>query len=157
VVASWLEDFAPHQEPVLRKVLLPIGNVSEDIAALRLAAVLKGGSAAQHAELIALNVTLLPAVVPLTATDLPEIQKEDAIFHADLERFMRETGIKLTIKHVAARKIGQATIEFAGQEGVDLIILGARRRPRRFGTILGRVSFKIASRAKAAVVLIFGR
>jgi len=157
VVASWLKDFEPHQEPALRKILLPIGDVDEDIAALRLAAVLKQSSAAQDAELIALNVTLLPAVVPITATDLPEIQQEHAAFLEDLERFMQETGVKMTPKHVAARKIGQATIELAAQEDVDLIILGARRRPRRFRSIFGRVSFKIASRAKAAVVLIFGR
>jgi nucleotide-binding universal stress UspA family protein len=157
VVASWLEDFEPHQEPVIRKILLPIGDVKEDMAALLLAAVLKRSSAAQAAELIALHVTLLPAVVPITATDLPEIQEEHAAFHKDLERFMQETGLKMTPKHVAARKIGQATIELAAQEDVDLIILGARRKPRRFRRIFGRVSFKIASRAKAAVVLIFGR
>jgi nucleotide-binding universal stress UspA family protein len=157
VVASWLQDLEAHQEPVLRKILLPIGDLHEDIAALRLAAALKSGSAAEDAELVALNVTLLPAVVPLTATDLPEIQRERAAFHADLDRFMQETGIKVTCKHVAARKIGQATVELAAQENVDLIILGAHRRPRRFGRVLGRVSFKIASRAKAAVVLIFGR
>lgn len=157
VVASWLEDFEPHQEPVLRRILLPIGDVNDDIAALRLAAVLKGSSAAQEAELIALHVTLLPAVVPITATDLPEIQDEHAAFHQDIERFMQETGLTLTPKHIAARKIGQATIELAAQEDIELIILGGRRKPRRFRSVLGRVSFKIASRAKAAVVLIFGR
>ena len=155
VVASWLEDFQEHYEPVIRKILLPIRNTIEDIAALRLAAALRKSSAAQNAELIALHVTLLPMVVSLTATDSEEVRRERQQFLEDCRRFTEKTGLLLVPKHVAARKIGQATIEMAARENVDLIILGARKKPRLFGGFLGRVSFKIASRAQAAVVLIF--
>lgn len=155
VVASWLEDFEEHQEPVINKILLPIHDTAKDIAALRLAAALKKSSSAKNAEMIALHVTLLPMVVSLTATDSEEFRQDREAFLKDISTFSSQTGLKMTPKHVAARKIGDATIEIAAKEDVDLIILGARRRPRRFQKVLGRVSFKIASHSKAAVVLTF--
>ncbi|MFX1563721.1 MAG: universal stress protein [Promethearchaeota archaeon] len=155
VVASWLEDFARHQEPVIKKILLPIDDTTKDIAALRFAAALKKSSAAKSAELIALHVTLLPMVVSLTAADSEECLHDQEVFLKDVSDFTTKTGLKVTPKHVAARKIGDATVEMAAKEDVDLIVLGAQRKPRRFQRILGRVSFKIASRSKAAVVLTF--
>lgn len=155
VVVSWLEDFKDQPEPVLGKILLPLHDLSEDAAALRLAAALKKSSAGRDTELIALNVTVLPAIVPMTATDLPEFRRQKEKFLSAVKQFMDKTGTKLTVKQVHARTAEQATVEVANQEGVDLIILGARRRPGPLGTFLGATSFKIATEAKAAVVLTY--
>ncbi|MFX0169620.1 MAG: universal stress protein [Candidatus Hodarchaeota archaeon] len=156
VIASWLEDFAEHQEPVLRKILIPIRSKHQDFSALHLAATLKRSSAAKTAQLIALNITLLPLVTSLTATDAPEIQLERERFIEDVTIFSNQTGIKIIPRHVAARKLSNAAIEIANEEQVDLIILGTQQKPRRFGGFLGRLSRKIATESNAAVVLIFG-
>ncbi len=155
IVASWLENFAEHQEPVLRKILLPIRTTSKDLSALRLAAALKKSSAAKKADLIALNLTLFPMVTSLTATDAPEIKVEREVFMDDIAIFTEQTGLEITPMHVAARKIGEAAIEIANKEKVDLIILGAQRKPGRFGGFLGRVAQKIALESEAAVVITF--
>jgi nucleotide-binding universal stress UspA family protein len=155
VIASWLEDLAKHQEPVLRKILIPIRSTQQDLSALRLAAALKKSSAAKKAELIALNITLLPLVTSLTATDAPEIKVEQKRFMEDITAFSERTGIKITPKHVAARKLSEAAIDIATKEQADLIILGTHRKPSRFGGFLGRVSRKMATESNAAVVMIF--
>jgi len=155
LVVSWQEEFKERHEPVLRKILVPLGELSEDIAALRLAAALKKGSAARDAELIAFNATILPAIVPMTATDLPEIRRGKERFRQAIDKFMHETGTQLTVKQTPARTPEEATIEFANQENVDLIILGGRRRPGPLGMFLGATCFKIATKALAAVVLIY--
>ena len=156
VIASWLEDFAKHQEPVLRKILIPIRSKRQDFSALQLAAALKKSSAAKTAELIALNITLLPLVTSLTATDAPEIRIERERFIEDVNVFSKQTGIKITPVHVAARELSDAAIEIATEEQVDLIILGIHQKPHRFGGFLGRVSRKIATESNAAVAMIFG-
>jgi nucleotide-binding universal stress UspA family protein len=155
LVASWLEAFKEASESLVHKVLIPVADVAEDIAALRLAAALKKGSAARDAELIAFNATILPAIMPLTATDLPEFRRAKEKFQQSIEKFMRETGIKLTVKQTPARTAEQAIIEFANKEDVDFIILGGRRRPGTLGVFLGATTYKIATEAQAAVVLIY--
>ena len=142
IVVSWLEDFASHQEPVLRKILLPIRSTSKDLPALHLGAALKGSSAAANAELIALNMTLLPLVASLTAVDAPEIQFERKQFMNDVNSLAEQIGIKIRAKHAAGRNLGEVAIDIATQEQVDLIILGAHRKPHRF---FAKNRFKIGS------------
>ena len=103
VVVSWLEDFKDQPELVLSKILLPLHDLDEDAAALQLAAALRESSAGRNTELIALNVTVLPAIVPMTATDLPEFRHQKERFLGAAKGFMDKTGMKLTVKHVNAR------------------------------------------------------
>ncbi len=155
VVASWLKKFEEAPNFELQKILLPIRSTSKDIAALRLAAALKTSSAAKDAELVALNLTSFPEVKTSTPLGAPEIKLQRELFMDDVSIFSKQSGLEITPKHLAAQKIGEAAIEFAEKEKVDLILLGAHRKPRRFGGFLGSVSYEIALKTHAAVVVAF--
>jgi nucleotide-binding universal stress UspA family protein len=155
VVSSWLEDLKSIPETTLRKILLPIRKIKKDLAALHLAAALKKSSAAKDAELIALNLTAYQLVTDQKAAETPEVKLAKELFMDDLTIFTEETGLSITPKHMAARKVGEGALAVAEEENVDLIILGATRKPGRFGDIMGRVSFKIALEANACVVIPF--
>jgi len=153
LVVSPLEEFGDRYERALRKILVPVEHMSEDIAALRLAAALTAVSAARDTELIAFNTIILPALVPMTATDLPEIRRGREKFQQSIDKFMHETGTRLTVRQVPARTPDEAIIEVANEEEVDLIILSGRRRPGTLATLVS--SFRIATEARAAVVFVY--
>ena len=155
VVSSWLDDLKTIPKPSWKKLLLPLRKVKKDLAALHLAAALKKSSAAKDAELIALSLTAFQLVTDQRAAETPEVKLEKELFMDDLAIFTEDTGLQVTPKHMAMRKVGEGALEVAEQEKVDLIILGATRKPSRFGDILGRVSYQIALEAKASVVIPF--
>lgn len=155
VVSSWLHDLSEIPKPLWKKLLLPLRKVKKDLAALRLAAALKRSSAAKDAELIALNLTPFQLVTDQQAAETPEAKLAKELFMDDLAIFTEDTGLQVTPKHMATRKVTEGALEVAEQEKVDLIILGATRKPGRFGDILGRVSHQIALEAKASVVIPF--
>ena len=105
--------------------------------------------------MIALNLTAFQLVTDQQAAETPEAKLAKELFMDDLAIFTEDTGLEVTPKHMATRKVGEGALEVAEQEKVDLIILGATRKPGRFGEILGRVSFQIALDAKASVVIPF--
>jgi len=147
-------------KPVLRKILLPIRDTKKDIAALRVAAALKKSSVAKDAELIALNLTRLPFVTSQKAIDTPEVKLGKELFMDDLSIFTEQTGLEVIPKHVAVPKVGDAALDIAEKENVDLIILGSHRKPGRlrdgrFRGILGSVSHQIAMESQTAVVITF--
>lgn len=155
IVASWLEDFSKDQKPAIRKILLPIRKIAKDMAALRLAAALKKSSVMKSAEIIALNVSNLPSVTSLAAIDSDVFKHERELFLDDVEIFKEETEFEIKPQHIAAPKITEAALEIARKENVDLIILGAQRKPGRFGGILGSVSLGLATQSKIPVVITF--
>lgn len=155
IVASWLEDFSKDYKTDLNKILLPIRSTSKDQVALRLAAALKNSSAGKNAELIALNLTHYPAVKNSAPLGSPEIKVQREVFMDDISIFSEQTGLTLTPKHLAGQNIDEETIEFAEKEQVDLIVLGAHRKPGRIGRFLGSFSEKIASKSKKAVIITF--
>jgi nucleotide-binding universal stress UspA family protein len=144
-------------QPSYKKLLLPLRKVKKDIAALRLAAVLLKSSSAKNAEIIALNLTPFQLVTDQQAAETPEAKLAKELFLDDLAIFTEDTGLQVTPKHMATRKVGDGALEVAEQEKVDLIILGVTKKPGRFGDILGRVSFQIALEAKASVIIPFVR
>ena len=155
IVASWIEEFSTEYSTALNKILLPIRSTSKDQVALRLAAALKKSSAGQDAELIALNVTQYPAVKNSAPLGSPEIKVQREVFMDDISIFSEQTGLTLTPQHLAGQNIDEETIEFAEKEQVDLIVLGAHRKPGRFGGFLGSFSEKLASKSKKAVIITF--
>ena len=157
VVSSWLDDLKTIPKPSWKKLLLPLRKVKRDIAALNLAAAIKKSSFAKDAELIALNLTAFQLVTDEQAAETPEAKLAEELFIDDLTIFTGDTGLQVTPKYMATRNVGEGALEIAEQEKVDLIILGATRKPGRFGDILGRVSYQIALEAKASVILPFVR
>lgn len=155
IVASWLEDFSRDYDNTLNKILLPIRSTSKDQVALRLAAALKKSSAGKNAELIALNLTPFPKIMNSAPLDSPEIKVSREVFMDDVSIFSEQTGLPLTPMHLAKQNVGEAAIEFAEKEDVDLIVLGAHHKPGRFGGFLGSVSQEIASNSPTAVVITF--
>lgn len=155
IVASWLEEVTKNKKSKYAKILLPIRSTSKDQSALRLAAAIKKSSAGKDAELIALHLTHFPAVMNSAPLGSPEIKVERELFMDDISIFCEQTGLTLNPQHVAAQNIGEATIEFAEKEKIDLIVLGAHRKPGRIGGFLGSVSQQIAASSSATVVITF--
>jgi len=155
IVASWLEDFSKDYRTNLNKILLPIRSTSKDQVALRLAAALKLSSAGKSAELIALNLMPFPSVMNSAPLGTPEIKLQRELFMDDISIFSEKTGLALTPKHLATQNIGEAALEFAEKEKVDLIVLGAHRKPGRIRGFLGTVSEEIALKSQTAVVVTF--
>jgi nucleotide-binding universal stress UspA family protein len=155
IVASWLEDFSKDEQTTLKKVLLPIRSTSKDQVALRLAAALKESSAGKDAELIALNLMPFPSIMESAPLGSPEIKVNREVFMDDISIFSEQTGLHLIPMHFAKQNVGEAAIEFAEKENVDLIVLGAHHKPGRFGGFLGSVSQEIASNSPTAVVITF--
>ena len=155
IVASWLDEFSKDYKPNLEKILCPIRSISKDQLALRLAAALKRSSAGKTAELIALNLTPFPAVKNSTPLGSPEIKLQRELFMDDISIFSEQTGLELTPKHLSSQNVGEAALEFAEKESVDLIVLGAHRKPGRIRGFLGTVSYEIASKSPTAVVITF--
>jgi len=155
IVTSWIDDFEANYRANLKKILVPIRNTRKDQVALRLAASLKGSSAAANAELIALNVTSLPQVMNSTPLGTPELKVQRELFTDDVSIFSEQTGLTLTPEHLGARNVGEAALKFAEKEKVDLIILGAHRKPGRIGLFLGSVSQVIATKSSRPVVIPF--
>ena len=155
VVSSWLDDLTMIPKPSWKKFLLPLRKVKRDIAALNLAAAFKKSSFAKGAELIALNLTAFQLITDEQAAETPEAKLAEELFTDDLVIFTKDTGLQVTPKYMATRNVGEGALEIAEKEKVDLIILGATRKPGRFGDILGRVSIQIALEAKSSVVIPF--
>jgi nucleotide-binding universal stress UspA family protein len=160
VVTSWVNDYEKLPKPMLRKILLPIRDTCKDVAALRLAAALKMSSAATDAELIALNLTPLPSVTSKKAIDTPEVKLGKELFMDDLSIFTEQTGLEVVPKHIAAPKVGDATIDVAETEKVDMIILGGQPKPGRLRGgrlrgVLGSVARQVAAEAPGIVVIAF--
>jgi nucleotide-binding universal stress UspA family protein len=155
IVTSWIEDFDAKYRTNLDKILVPLRSTSKDQVALRLAASLKKSSAAAKAELIALNVTPFPKVMNSAPLGTPELKVQQELFTDDVSIFSEQTGLKLTTRHLGAQKVGESALEFAEKEKVDLIILGAHRKPGRIGLFLGSVSQEIATKSSTPVVIPF--
>ncbi len=155
IVASWLEDYSKGNSRSYNRILLPIRSTRKDQVALRLAAAVKKSTAGKDAELIALNLTRFPAVMNSAPLGSPEIKVGRELFMDDISIFTEQTGLSLTPQHVAAQNVGDAAIEFAEKEKIDLIVLGAHHKPGRIGGFLGTVSQQIASGSSTTVVITF--
>jgi basic amino acid/polyamine antiporter, APA family len=120
-------DLVPATEGMYERILVPmkLGPIGEEVlaTAIKLAE-------EQGATVSALHVIAVPLDKPLDA-DVFEAEERAEASLADAKLLAAEHGVNVEGKTVRARAIGEAIVEEARREGVDLIVVGSSPRWRR--------------------------
>ena len=131
---------------VPRNLLVPVADNPESERAMDVACRLAEG----HSVIAVLHVVEIPPVLPLTA----HMKEEQHAAHKLLERMaaVADTyGVKVAPRMLQDRSADEAIVGFAARRSVDLIVIGAPRKPHRpFGPTVEHVLRK----ADARVLLI---
>lgn len=100
----------------------------------------------RHAVISVLHVIEIPPVLPLAA----HMKDEQQAAHQLLERLaaIADTyGVKVAPRMLQDRSAGEAIVGFAARRGVDLIVIGAPRKPHKaFGPTVEHVLRRADSR-----------
>jgi nucleotide-binding universal stress UspA family protein len=127
---------------VPRNLLVPVADNPESERAMDVACRL----ADDHAVIAVLHVVEIPPVLPLAA----HMTDEQHAAHQLLERLaaVADTyGVKVIPRMLQDRSAGEAIVGFAARRGVDLIVIGAPRKPHTaFGSTVEHVLRKADSR-----------
>ena len=120
-------DLVPAPEGVYERILVPmkLGPIGEEVLATAIKLAEERGSTVS-----ALHVIAVPLEKPLEA-DMIEAEERAEASLAEAKQLAAEHGVTVEGKVVRARSIGEAIVEEARKEGVDLIVLGSSPRWRR--------------------------
>jgi nucleotide-binding universal stress UspA family protein len=110
------------------RVLLPLAGTEADEAALRLTALLLGGTSGQAS---LLHVIEVPFERQLDAEDPKAIAFADEIIQR-AEAFLTEREVQVRTSIAQARVAGAAIVDDAVEQRADLIVMGLRYK-KRFG------------------------
>ena len=120
-------DLVPAPEGVYERILVPmkLGPIGEEVLATAIKLAEERGSTVS-----ALHVIVVPLDKPLDADMIEAEQRAEASL-AEAELLAAEHGVTVEGKVVRSRSIGEAIVEEARAEGVDLIVMGSSPRWRR--------------------------
>jgi APA family basic amino acid/polyamine antiporter len=120
-------DLVPAPEGMYERILVPIklGPIGEEVIATAIKLAEERGSTVS-----ALHVIPVPLDRPLDA-DMVEAEERAEASLAEAKLLAAEHGVTVEGKIVRARSIGEAIVEEARGEGVDLIVMGSSPRWRR--------------------------
>jgi basic amino acid/polyamine antiporter, APA family len=120
-------DLVPAPEGVYQRILVPmkLGPIGEEVLATTIKL-----AEEQGATVSALHVIAVPMDKPLDADMFEAEERADASL-AEAKLLAAEHGVTVEGKIVRARSIGEAIVEEAKREGVDLIVMGSSPRWRR--------------------------
>jgi basic amino acid/polyamine antiporter, APA family len=120
-------DLVPAPEGVYERILVPmkLGPIGEEVLATAIKLAEERGSTVS-----ALHVIAVPLDKPLEA-DMVEGEERAQASLAEAKLLAGEHGVTVEGKVVQARSIGEAIVEEARKEGVDLIVMGSSPRWRR--------------------------
>jgi basic amino acid/polyamine antiporter, APA family len=120
-------DLVPAPEGVYERILVPmkLGPIGEEVLATAIKLAEERGSTVS-----ALHVIAVPLDKPLEA-DMVEGEERAEASLAEAKLLAGEHGVTVEGKIVQARSIGEAIVEEARREGVDLIVMGSSPRWRR--------------------------
>jgi basic amino acid/polyamine antiporter, APA family len=120
-------DLVPAPEGVYERILVPmkLGPIGEEVLATAIKLAEERGSTVS-----ALHVIAVPLEKPLEA-DMIEAEERAEASLAEAKLLAGEHGVTVEGRVVRARAIGEAIVEEARKEGVDLIVLGSSPRWRR--------------------------
>jgi basic amino acid/polyamine antiporter, APA family len=143
-------DLVPEPEGIYESILVPVklGPIGEEIlaTAIRLAE-------ERSCPVRALHVIRVPLDLPLDAEMLDEEERAEASL-ADAKMLASEHGVQVEGEVVRARSIGEAIVERASQDGVDLIILGSAPRWRRQSRFFSPTVDYVLRRAPCEVMVV---
>jgi APA family basic amino acid/polyamine antiporter len=120
-------DLVPAPEGVYERILVPmkLGPIGEEVLATAIKLAEERGSTVS-----ALHVIAVPLEKPLEA-DMVEAEERAEASLAEAKLLAAEHRVTVEGRVVRARAIGEAIVEEARKEGVDLIVLGSSPRWRR--------------------------
>jgi APA family basic amino acid/polyamine antiporter len=120
-------DLVPAPEGVYERILVPmkLGPIGEEVLATAIKLAEERGSTVS-----ALHVVAVPLDKPLEAPMIDAEERAEASL-AEAKLLAAEHGVTVEGKIVRARAIGEAIVEEARREGVDLIVVGSSPRWRR--------------------------
>jgi nucleotide-binding universal stress UspA family protein len=131
----------------IRKVLVPILDLGASVRAVELAARLNQG---HKAEMLIVYVHEIPLQAPLATPERdPRIQRalDAAAFIATQHAIQPRTQVSV------ARQAGHRIVEIAGEESVDLIVMGISHQNRPNESPLGRIAEHVIRNAHCEVVV----
>jgi basic amino acid/polyamine antiporter, APA family len=120
-------DLVPAPEGVYERILVPmkLGPIGEEVLATAIKLAEERGSTVSG-----LHVIVVPLDKPLDA-DMIEAEERAEASLAEAKLLAAEHGVTVEGKVVRSRSIGEAIVEEARAEGVDLIVMGSSPRWRR--------------------------
>jgi APA family basic amino acid/polyamine antiporter len=143
-------DLVPEPEGVYESILVPVklGPIGEEMLATAIRLAEERGCAVR-----ALHVIRVPLEMPLDAELVDEEERAEASL-ADAKLLASEHGVAIEGEIVRARAIGEAIVDRASQDGVDLIILGSAPRWRRQSRFFSPTVDYVLRRAPCEVMVV---
>jgi APA family basic amino acid/polyamine antiporter len=143
-------DLVPEEEGVYESILVPVklGVIGEEMLATAIRLAEERGCAVR-----ALHVIRVPLELPIEAEMVEEEEKAEASL-ADAKLLASEHGVEVEGEIIRARSIGEAIVDRASQDGVDLILLGSAPRWRRQSRFFSPTVDYVLRRAPCEVMVV---
>jgi basic amino acid/polyamine antiporter, APA family len=143
-------DLVPEVEGVYESILVPmkLGLIGEEVLATAIRLAEERGCAVR-----ALHVIRVPLELPINAELIEQEERAEASL-ADAKLLASEHGVEVEGEIIRARSIGEAIVERASQNGVDLILLGSAPRWRRQSRFFSPTVDYVLRRAPCEVMVV---
>jgi basic amino acid/polyamine antiporter, APA family len=143
-------DLVPEPEGVYERILVPVklGMIGEEMLATAIRLAEERGCAVR-----ALHVIRVPLELPLDAEMMDEEERAEASL-AEAKMLAAEHGVDVEGEIVRARAIGEAIVDQATGDGVDLILLGSAPRWRRQSRFFSPTVDYVLRRAPCEVMVV---
>jgi APA family basic amino acid/polyamine antiporter len=143
-------DLVPEEEGVYERILVPVklGLIGEEMLATAIRLAEERGCAVR-----ALHVIKVPLDLPLDAELTNEEEKAEASL-AEAKLLAAEHGVEVEGEIVRGRAIGEAIVEQAEGDGVDLILMGSAPRWRRQSRFFSPTVDYVLRRAPCEVMVV---
>jgi APA family basic amino acid/polyamine antiporter len=143
-------DLVPEVEGIYESILVPVklGPIGEEMLATAIRLAEERGCAVR-----ALHVIRVPLDLPLDAELVDQEERAEASL-ADAKLLASEHGVEVEGEIVRARAIGEAIVERASEDGVDLILLGSAPRWRRQSRFFSPTVDFVLRRAPCEVMVV---
>ena len=143
-------DLVPEPEGVYQSILVPVklGPIGEEMLATAIRLAEERSCAVR-----ALHVIKVPLDVPIDAELIDQEERAEASL-ADAKLLASEHGVEVEGEIVRARAIGEAIVDQACNDGVDLIIMGSAPRWRRQSRFFSPTVDYVLRRAPCEVMVI---
>jgi len=143
-------DLVPEEEGIYERILVPVklGQIGEEMLATAIRLAEERGCAVR-----AVHVIRVPLELPLDAEMTDEEERAEASL-AEAKLLAAEHGVEVEGEIVRGRAIGEAIVDEAKNDGVDLILLGSAPRWRRQSRFFSPTVDYVLRRAPCEVMVV---
>jgi basic amino acid/polyamine antiporter, APA family len=145
-----IADLVPQEEGIYERILVPVklGQIGEEMLATAIRLAEERGCTVR-----ALHVIKVPLDLPLDAELTDEEEKAEASL-AEAKLLAAEHGVEVEGEIVRGRSIGEAIVQQASGDGVDLILMGSAPRWRRQSRFFSPTVDYVLRRASCEVMVV---